>query len=140
MGDSSRQMRKLLIVAAALLAPVVPKEQGGYGLGPYTGEVFPLWMMTKEIARADMSLARCWEGHVNSLVLLDGMATEDQKSRWFRGVVERGVMRPREMSPAEGRGGEGLREMGVRRFSPKWRARQTRVWSVVRRRFTMLGV
>src|SRR4026209_1335860 len=75
---------------AGLLAPVVPKEHGGHGLGPYKGEVFPLWMMTKEIARADMSLARCWEGHVNSLVLLDGMATEAQKSRWFKGVVERG--------------------------------------------------
>jgi alkylation response protein AidB-like acyl-CoA dehydrogenase len=75
---------------AGLLAPVVPKEHGGNGLGPYKGEVFPLWMMTKEIARVDMSLARCWEGHVNSLVLLDGMATEEQKTRWFKGVVERG--------------------------------------------------
>jgi alkylation response protein AidB-like acyl-CoA dehydrogenase len=73
-----------------LLAPVVPKEHGGYGLGPYTGDVFTLWMMTKEIASADLSLARCWEGHVNSLVLLDGMATQDQKTRWFKGVVERG--------------------------------------------------
>lgn len=73
-----------------LLAPVVPKEHGGYGLGPYTGDVFTLWMMTKEIARADLSLARCWEGHVNSLVLLDGMANEEQKTRWFKGVVERG--------------------------------------------------
>jgi len=75
---------------AGLLAPVVPKEHGGYGLGPYTGDVFTLWMMTKEIARADMSLARCWEGHVNSLVLLNGMSTEEQKARWFKGVVERG--------------------------------------------------
>jgi len=75
---------------AGLLAPVLPKEHGGHGLGPYTGDVFTLWMMTKEIARADMSLARCWEGHVNSLVLLDGMSTEEQKARWFKGVVERG--------------------------------------------------
>lgn len=75
---------------AGLLAPVIPKEHGGHGLGPYTGNVFTLWMMTKEIARADMSLARCWEGHVNSLVLLDGMGTEEQKTRWFKGVVERG--------------------------------------------------
>ena len=75
---------------SGLLAPVVPKEHGGYGLGPYTGDVFTLWMMTKEIARADLSLARCWEGHVNSLVLLDGMSTEEQKTRWFKGVVERG--------------------------------------------------
>ena len=73
-----------------LLAPVVPREYGGFGLGPYSGDVFTLWMMTKEIARADLSLARCWEGHVNSLVLLDGMANEEQKARWFKGVVERG--------------------------------------------------
>jgi alkylation response protein AidB-like acyl-CoA dehydrogenase len=75
---------------AGVHAPVVPKEHGGLGLGPYAGDVFTLWMMTKEIARADLSLARCWEGHVNSLVLLDGMSTEEQKARWFRGVVERG--------------------------------------------------
>src|SRR5688572_8969583 len=75
---------------AGLHAPVVPKEYGGLGLGPYAGDVFTLWMMTKEIARVDMSLARCWEGHVNSLVLLDGMSTGEQKARWFKGVVERG--------------------------------------------------
>jgi alkylation response protein AidB-like acyl-CoA dehydrogenase len=47
-------------------------------------------MMTKNLARADLSLARCWEGHANSLVLLDGIADEEQKRRWFEGVVERG--------------------------------------------------
>lgn len=75
---------------AGLIAPVVPQEYGGLGLGPYRGDVFTLWMMTKEIAKADLSMARCWEGHVNSLVLLDGMATHEQKARWFRGVVESG--------------------------------------------------
>lgn len=75
---------------AGLLAPSIPKEHGGLGLGPYTGDVFTLWMMTKEIAKADLSLARCWEGHVNSLVLLDGMADDEQRARWFKGVVERG--------------------------------------------------
>ena len=75
---------------AGLHAPVVPHEYGGLGLGPYAGDVFTLWMMTKEISRVDMSLARCWEGHVNSLVLLDGMCTHEQKARWFKGVVERG--------------------------------------------------
>ena len=75
---------------AGLIAPVVPEAYGGGGLGPYRGDVFTLWMMTKEIAKADLSMARCWEGHVNSLVLLDGMAAEEQKARWFKGVVERG--------------------------------------------------
>jgi len=75
---------------AGLHAPTIPREFGGLGLGPYRGDVFTLWMLTKEIAKADLSLARCWEGHANSLVLLDGMANEEQKKRWFRGVVERG--------------------------------------------------
>src|SRR5882762_9262923 len=75
---------------AGLNAPVVPKEHGGFGLGPYTGDVLTLWMMTKEIAKADLSTARCWEGHVNSLVLLDGMANQEQRTRWFSGVVDRG--------------------------------------------------
>lgn len=78
------------IYQAGLLAPVLPREYGGLGLGPYRGEIFTLWMMTKEIAKHDMSLARCWEGHVNSLVLLDGMANEEQKARWFEGVVNHG--------------------------------------------------
>src|SRR5215213_6040734 len=64
---------------AGLHAPVVPKEYGGLGLGPYSGDVFTLWMMTKEIAKADLSLARCWEGHVNSLVLLDGIVARGDK-------------------------------------------------------------
>jgi alkylation response protein AidB-like acyl-CoA dehydrogenase len=75
---------------AGLHAPVVPREHGGLGLGPYRGDVFTLWMMTKEIAKADLSLARCWEGHVNSLVLLDGMCNDEQRTRWFKGVVEQG--------------------------------------------------
>lgn len=75
---------------AGLNAPVVSREFGGLGLGPYRGDVFTLWMMTKEIAKADLSMARCWEGHVNSLVLLDGIATDEQKARWFEGVVKRG--------------------------------------------------
>ena len=75
---------------SGFLAAAVPKEYGGLGLGPYAGNVFTLWMMTKEIAKADLSLARCWEGHTNSLVLLGGIANDAQKALWFDGVVQRG--------------------------------------------------
>jgi alkylation response protein AidB-like acyl-CoA dehydrogenase len=75
---------------AGVHAAAVPREYGGLGLGPFRGDVFTLWMITKELAKADLSLARCWEGHVNSLVLLDGMADDRQKARWFEGVVRRG--------------------------------------------------
>jgi alkylation response protein AidB-like acyl-CoA dehydrogenase len=74
---------------ARMHAPCVPKEYGGLGLGPGS-DTFVLWMMTKELARADMSLARCWEGHVNSQVLISALGNEEQKERWFEGIVERG--------------------------------------------------
>jgi alkylation response protein AidB-like acyl-CoA dehydrogenase len=75
---------------AGLLAPTVPEADGGLGLGPLHGDALGLWLMTKEIAKADLSLARCWEGHANSLVLIDALGTGEQRERWFEGVVERG--------------------------------------------------
>jgi alkylation response protein AidB-like acyl-CoA dehydrogenase len=78
------------LFAAGLLAAAAPREHGGLGLGPLRGDAFTLWMMTKELAKADLSLARCWEGHANSLVLIDALGSEEQRTRWFAGVVERG--------------------------------------------------
>src|SRR5215470_16114019 len=75
---------------AGLLSAVVPSQHGGLGLGPHRGNVFTLWLITKEIAKVDLSLARCWEGHCNSMVLIDGMGTDAQKERWFRDVVDHG--------------------------------------------------
>jgi alkylation response protein AidB-like acyl-CoA dehydrogenase len=78
------------LFAAGLNAPTVPVEYGGLGLGPHRRDTHPLWMMTRELARADLSLARCWEGHVNALVLIDALGTHEQRERWFDGVVTRG--------------------------------------------------
>lgn len=75
---------------AGLLSAVLPVEYGGMGLGPYRGNILTLWLMTKEIAKADLALARCWEGHVNSLVLIDGLGTGQQKEQWFSRVVKEG--------------------------------------------------
>ena len=50
---------------SGLHALALSKEYGGLGLGPYRGDVFTLWMITKEFAKVDLSLARCWEGHIN---------------------------------------------------------------------------
>jgi alkylation response protein AidB-like acyl-CoA dehydrogenase len=75
---------------AGLHAATVPTAYGGIGLGTSRGEVLTLWMMTKELAKADLSLARCWEGHNNSILLLDGMASPTQQVRWFDGIVQHG--------------------------------------------------
>jgi alkylation response protein AidB-like acyl-CoA dehydrogenase len=72
-----------------LFAPAVPQSHGGLGLGLGKG-LFTLWMMTKALSKANMSLARCWEGHVNSQLLLTGLANESQQARWFGGIVEQG--------------------------------------------------
>jgi alkylation response protein AidB-like acyl-CoA dehydrogenase len=78
------------LFAAGLAAPTVPVEHGGLGLGPLRGDTHALWLMTRELARADLSLARCWEGHANSLVLIDALGTDEQRGRWFEGVVRQG--------------------------------------------------
>lgn len=75
---------------ADLLGATIPRDAGGLGLGIQGRNTFPLWMMTKLMAKADLSLARCWEGHANSLVLIDALGTPEQKRRWFEGVLERG--------------------------------------------------
>jgi alkylation response protein AidB-like acyl-CoA dehydrogenase len=78
------------LFAAGLNAPTIPVENGGLGLGPLRGDAHSLWLMTTELAKADLSLARCWEGHTNALVLLDAFAAGEQRERWFEGVVHRG--------------------------------------------------
>jgi len=75
---------------AGLLSAAIPSKYGGAGLGPHRGNLLTLWLITKEIAKVDLSLARCWEGHSNSMVLIDGMGTGAQKERWFLGVADRG--------------------------------------------------
>ena len=77
------------ILAAGLHGPCVPLRYGGLGLGP-SSRLFALWMMTKELAAADMSLARCWEGHANSQLLIAALANEQQQSRWFEGILHNG--------------------------------------------------
>jgi alkylation response protein AidB-like acyl-CoA dehydrogenase len=74
------------------LRAAVPKEYGGLGLGPQRCEARTLWAITHELARVDLSLARCWESHVNAVVMLDGMAAPAQKARWFEGIVKRGEL------------------------------------------------
>ncbi|OIJ97720.1 acyl-CoA dehydrogenase family protein [Streptomyces colonosanans] len=78
------------LFAGGFLPVTVPRAYGGLGYGPQQRNTLPLWEMTTALAKADLSLARCWEGHANSLVLIDALGTAEQKRRWFAGVVERG--------------------------------------------------
>ena len=59
---------------AGLLGAAIPLNWGGLGLEPHRGDPFALWMVTKGLAKADLSLARCWEGHANAM-------TSDRRGR-----------------------------------------------------------
>lgn len=119
------------LFAAGLLAPTVPRAHGGLGLGPLHENTHALWLMTKQLAAADLSLARCWEGHTNSLVLIDALGSEAQKSRWFDGVVRQGEKwvawsgEPRAPKPGE------TRTFGttVRRENNGWTVDGTKVFA-----------
>ncbi|MCZ0976130.1 acyl-CoA/acyl-ACP dehydrogenase [Streptomyces albulus] len=78
------------LFSGGFLGAAVPRAYGGLGYGPQQRNTLPLWEMTTTLAKADLSLARCWEGHANSLVLIDALAPPEQKRRWFAGVVEEG--------------------------------------------------
>jgi alkylation response protein AidB-like acyl-CoA dehydrogenase len=78
------------LLAAGLNAPTLGAEWGGLGLGHHRGDIHTLWEMTSAIAAADLSMARCWEAHANSVLLLDCLGTPEQKARWAPGIVERG--------------------------------------------------
>jgi alkylation response protein AidB-like acyl-CoA dehydrogenase len=73
-----------------LMAMLISKAHGGLGLGPAKGDIFTLWMVTKYLAKANLSLGRCWEAHNNALLLIDSLATENQKKIWCEGIVNKG--------------------------------------------------
>lgn len=75
---------------AGLMAATISSQYGGLGLGHQHGNIYTLWKMVWEIAKADAATARCWEGHNNALVLLNNLATDSQKATWFKEIVEKG--------------------------------------------------
>jgi hypothetical protein len=53
---------------------------GGCDLGLTAGTTEPLLRILATIGRADLSLGRIYEGHVNALQLIDVFGTRDQRS------------------------------------------------------------
>ena len=73
-----------------LLGSLIDKQYGGLGLGHEKGDIYTHWMMTREIAKADMGFARVWEGHSNAMALIDTLGTPTQKEKWLTNVVQNG--------------------------------------------------
>jgi alkylation response protein AidB-like acyl-CoA dehydrogenase len=73
-----------------LLAATVPKRYGGLGLGFNSGDILGLWLVIKNLAKGDLSLGRCYEGHVNGVTVLANSGTEKQRERYLPRVVKEG--------------------------------------------------
>lgn len=72
---------------AGLLATAVPVSRGGYGIAMSNGDPWTQWRVTTAIAAGDLSLGRCYEGHVNAVDLLNAFGTNELKEELFPGVV-----------------------------------------------------
>ncbi len=75
---------------AQFMALMADVQLGGHGISHQSGSINDQWQVTKEFAKADMAFARCWEGHSNAVLIINQIAKEEQKSRWFKGIVENG--------------------------------------------------
>lgn len=75
---------------AELLQTCIGTEWGGHGVNHPNGNIEILWHLTAAVAEASMSTSRCWEGHNNAVILLENIASYEQKERWFKGIIENG--------------------------------------------------
>ena len=127
-GVFPRESIDALIRGGYWKAPI-PRIYGGLETGPNHGDAHTLWMMTREIAKADMATARCWEGHVNAMVIIEGLANEAQKARWFGDVCKEGhiwaVWSGEPLSKKPGENGIGT---WLERVSGGWRLRGSKVF------------
>ncbi len=72
---------------AGLLATSVPKQHGGHGVSMSNGDPLTQWRITTAIAAGDLSLGRCYEGHINSVDLLNDFASDELKHALYPGIV-----------------------------------------------------
>ncbi|MGE0154976.1 MAG: acyl-CoA dehydrogenase family protein [Reyranellaceae bacterium] len=73
--------------AAGLLATSVPKEHGGHGVSMSNGDPLTQWRITAAVAAGDLSLGRCYEGHINTVDLINDFGSEALKREIFPQVV-----------------------------------------------------
>lgn len=77
-----------LLVAADLHRTFAPRESGGDAFLDARDQTGSLMNMLRAVGRADLSLGRIFEGHVNALNLFDWYGTANLKRRLGRNLLE----------------------------------------------------
>ncbi len=86
--DAFPQKEFELIAKAGLLTAPLDYAIGGLGLGIDTGSIRELLFVLRQIGRANLSVGRIYEGHVNALQLLQTFGTADQMAAYAKDVCE----------------------------------------------------
>ena len=77
-----------LLVSADLHRSFAPRESGGDSFADAREQTSSLMNVLRAVGRADLSLGRIFEGHVNALKLFDWYGTPSQKRRLGRDLLE----------------------------------------------------
>jgi len=72
---------------AGLLATSVPRQHGGHGISMSNGDPLSQWRITSAVAAGDLSLGRCYEGHINTVDLINAFGSEALKRKVYPEVV-----------------------------------------------------
>lgn len=80
-----------VIVGSGLHRTFAPIESGGDGFSDPVSEAMAMLNLLRIIGRADLSLGRLYEGHVNAMKLYGWYGSEEQKV-WLGKVLEKGAM------------------------------------------------
>lgn len=79
------------LVDAGLHRVFAPVAAGGEGFADARAQALALYDVLRVIGRADLSLGRLYEGHVNALKLFDWYGRADQIA-WLSSVLEQGAL------------------------------------------------
>lgn len=120
-GESTLRLDLADLADAGLCEAPVPLRLGGAGLGTEPEGTVACLDVLRALGRANLSVARLYEGHVNALKLIALHGSRDQqreaaesarRGRWF-GVWGADADRPVSLEPAQG----ALRLSGAKRFA-----------------------
>ncbi len=68
------------------------KEYGGLGYGTDGDDPLPFFRLIERLARGNPSTAHCFQVHNNTVQMISGMATPEQRERWLEPTIERGAL------------------------------------------------
>ncbi len=68
------------------------REHGGLGYGLDGDDPLAFFLLIEHLAHGNPSTAHCFQVHNNTLMMINAMATEQQRKRWLEPTIEHGAL------------------------------------------------